>query len=339
MRLKRLSDYGISMKPDHAIWADGLLITGNTQSYLVRLRVTDEAGIKSDVVEITLDDREGKLSLPQTGTHLKLAMGYQETGLTHLGLYIVDEIRIESPPQEITVKGHAADLNKAFKSQQTKTWEPQTLGNIISDIASKNGYQVRIADELAGLPMPHLDQTAESDIHFMTRLAHLHGAIAKPAGGYLLFVPKDSNQSASGQSLAVISVTPKDCKDWRIRFSERNHHGAVVAEYHDVDEAKVIEAKAGSGDPIHRLRETYPTKELAKRAAKSELKKLTQSTATLNITLIGNPAIVAESQLVLKGFRSGMPENWTVTRVEHAIESSGFTTRVSAEHKIDEAKP
>ena len=338
MRLKRTSDYGISMKPDYAIWADGLLITGNIQSYLVSLRVTDEAGIKSDVVEITLDDRDGKLPLPHTGTHLKLAIGYQETGLTNLGVYIVDEIGIESPPQKITIKGHAADLNKAFKSQQTKTWQPQSLGNIISDIASKNGYQPRIADELASLMMPHLDQTAESDIHFITRLANLHGAIAKPAGGYLLFVPKDRNKSVSGQLLQVISVVPKDSKDWRISFSERNHHGAVVAEYHDVDKAKVIEAKAGSGDPIHRLRETFPTKELAERAANSELKKLTQSTATLNITLVGNPAIVAESKLVLQGFRSGIPADWTVTRVEQAIESSGFTTRVAAEHKLDEAK-
>ena len=53
---------------------------------------------------------------------------------------------------------------------------------------------------------------------------------------------------------------------------------------------------------------------------------------------MGNPAIVAESKLVLQGFRSGIPADWTVTRVEHAIESSGFTTRVTAEHKLDEAK-
>lgn len=95
------------MKPDYAIWADGLLITGNIQSYLASLRVTDETGIKSDVVEITLDDRDGKLPLPHTGTHLKLAIGYQETSLTNLGVYIVDEIGIESPPQKITIKGKA----------------------------------------------------------------------------------------------------------------------------------------------------------------------------------------------------------------------------------------
>ena len=156
------------------------------------------------------------------GTHLKLAIGYQETDLTNLGVYIVDEIGIESPPQKITIKGHAADLNKAFKSQQTKTWQPQTLGNIISDVASKNGYQPRIADELSSLMIPHLDQTAENDIHFITRLANLHSAIAKSAGGYLLFVPKDTNKSVSGQLLQVISVIPKDSKDLRIRFYRDN---------------------------------------------------------------------------------------------------------------------
>jgi len=322
------------MTPDFAIWADGLLITRNIQSYLVSLRVTDEAGIKSDAVEITLDDRDGILPLPNTGTHLKLSIGYKETGLTHLGVYIVDEILIESPPQKITIKGHAADLNKAFKSQNTKTWEPQALGDVISKIASQNGYQPRIAEELASLMLPHLDQTAESDIHFVTRLANLHGAIAKPAGGFLLFVPKAGNKSASGQILPTVAINPKDTRDWRITFAERNHHGSVVAEYHDIDEAKVIEAKAGSGDPIHRLRETFPTKELAERASESELKKLTQSTATLNITLVGNPALVAESKILLQGFRAAIPFDWTVTRAEHAIEASGFTTRLTAEHKM-----
>ena len=57
--------------------------------------------------------------------------------------------------------------------------------------------------------MPHLDQTAGSDIHFISRLANLHGAIAKHTGGYLSFVPKDSNKSVSGQLLQVISVVPK----------------------------------------------------------------------------------------------------------------------------------
>ena len=185
------------MTPDFAIWADGLLITRNIKAYLVSLRVTDEAGMKSDAIEIILDNRDGKLPLPNTGTYLKLSIGYAktakttettETTLTHLGVYVINEMVVESLPQRIIIKAHAADLNKALKSQQTRSWQPQTLGEIVNQIALQNGYKARMSVELSKLTLSHLDQSSESDMHFLTRLANLHGAIAKPAGGYLLFM-------------------------------------------------------------------------------------------------------------------------------------------------------
>jgi uncharacterized protein len=41
-----------------------------------------------------------------------------------------------------------------------------------------------VAESLAGIHVTHLDQTEESDLHLLTRLAREHGALAK-AGGRL----------------------------------------------------------------------------------------------------------------------------------------------------------
>ena len=46
------------MTPDFNIWAEGNLITGLIKQRLISLRITDEAGINSDSVEICLDDRD-----------------------------------------------------------------------------------------------------------------------------------------------------------------------------------------------------------------------------------------------------------------------------------------
>jgi phage protein D len=50
------------MTPDFRIHADSQDITERIQDRLLSLRVTDEAGIKSDTVELNLDDRDGLVS-------------------------------------------------------------------------------------------------------------------------------------------------------------------------------------------------------------------------------------------------------------------------------------
>lgn len=107
------------MTPDFNIWAQGNLITGLIKQRLISLRITDEAGITSDSVEICLDDRDSLIEMPSSGSKLQVHLGYIETGLVSMGLYIVDEVTLEGHPQVMKIKGHAADLKASFKSQKT----------------------------------------------------------------------------------------------------------------------------------------------------------------------------------------------------------------------------
>ncbi|PPE03090.1 Phage late control D protein (GPD) [Holospora curviuscula] len=102
--------------PDFNIWAQGNLITGLIKQRLISLRITDEAGITSDSVEICLDDRDSLIEMPSSGSKLQVHLGYIETGLVSMGLYIVDEVTLEDHPQVMKIKGHAADLKASFKS-------------------------------------------------------------------------------------------------------------------------------------------------------------------------------------------------------------------------------
>jgi len=77
------------MTPDFNLWVEGQMITGLIRNRLVSIRVTDEVGITSDTVEICLDDRDSLLELPRTGAKLQVSIGYQETGLVSMGVYIV----------------------------------------------------------------------------------------------------------------------------------------------------------------------------------------------------------------------------------------------------------
>lgn len=329
------------MTPDFIISADGVRLTERLQNYCTEISIVDEAGTESDHVTLTLTDAQGQLPLPRQGAELRIALGYQETGLMPMGIYAVDGITLESPPRTMTVSAHAANLNTAFKSQKTRSWETQPLEQLITAIANENGYHAKVATALKSIQLPHLDQTAESDLHFLTRLASTYGAIAKPSNGYLIFALKSAAQSISGIHLPLIALTPEDTQNWRLTLTQRDAQGSITAGYVDLERAQWIESQAGKETPNHELRQTFADVNTANHAAQSVLKNRTQSTATLNLTLIGNEKLRAETPIELKGFSlpPHLPTRWIASRVEHQLNpSEGFITRLRAQPNPSRAK-
>ncbi|SMG64540.1 Phage late control D, partial [methanotrophic bacterial endosymbiont of Bathymodiolus sp.] len=168
------------MTPDFRIHADSQDITERIQDRLLSLRVTDEAGIKSDTVELNLDDRDGLVIWPVHGAELEISLGYRETGLVRLGLYIVDEVEHSGPPNTLTIRAKASDMRQSLKAPQTRVWDNVTLADLVSSIASEHGLVPKISDSLASIGYTHLDQTEESDLHLLTRLGRENNAVTKP---------------------------------------------------------------------------------------------------------------------------------------------------------------
>ena len=97
------------MQPDFKILADKQDITATIRDRLLSLRVTDEAGTKSDTVEIQLDDRDSKISWPRHGAELEVLLGYRSEGLVRMGHYVVDEIEHSGPPSALVCLLYTSD--------------------------------------------------------------------------------------------------------------------------------------------------------------------------------------------------------------------------------------
>ena len=84
------------MQPLFRLYAGSKEITAAIRDRLIELVVTDEAGIQSDALKLTLDDRrreDGAIAeLPRIGTVLTVSLGYAETTLVAMGSFIVDEV-------------------------------------------------------------------------------------------------------------------------------------------------------------------------------------------------------------------------------------------------------
>ena len=317
--------------PDYLILADNQNITDTIRRHLILLRATDERGMQSDTLELHLNDRDKAIALPRRGAKLKVSIGYKETDLALMGVYIIDEVTIFGPPNSMTIKGKAVDMHGLLKSQKTRAWDNLTLGDLIAHIAGEYSLSPRIDDALAAIKINHLDQTDESDLHLLSRLRREYDATFTVKNRCLIFIRRAQSKSASGSQLPAVSLAGIDLSRWHVRLADRTDYNSVTAYYHDVQTALRMPVTIGTGAPAFSIQHNYPDRAAAEQAAAARFKKFARGKAALNISLAGNPALLAEMPLNISGARAGIDGNWISTRATHEISGAGYTTKIDAE--------
>lgn len=329
------------MRPIFRIVANGADITAKIQDRLLELRLHDEAGLGSDTATITLDNRDRAIRIPPKGAVLTIALGYEESGLVPKGQFTVDETRVSGPPHRMTIKAKAADMRKALKEPRSASYDGITVGDLVKTIAARHDLKPRCSAEMAAIDLGHVDQTEESDLHLLTRLAGQYGATAKPANGCLLFVPSGEAKSATGQSLSSVSIDlAVDGGTYDATFADRKDYGAVVARWRNQGSNEDVEITVDADDaeadaPTYRMRNTFADEAAARAAAKAKLAALSRGTATLSLSdIIGKPSAGAECPLTVANAQGDVDAAaWRITSTDHTFTSSGLTTSIEAEAK------
>ena len=325
------------MQPQFRVNSNGNDITQAIGDRLLGIRVTDQAGQKSDTCELTIDDRGQRLGLPEIGTRLEVFLGYDS--LTKMGTYVVDEVSMSHPPAVVKVRAKAMSLAPEYKTPKTRSWDNQTIGQIVTTIAGEHGLTPRVATIYATRLIEHIDQTEESDAHFLTRLASIYGAVSKPIEGNLVFVPEGQGRAASGQTLGSITIDVGDCKSYSATLKDRGNFTNVATKY--IDKATGQErtivvpvegARIGFGQTgdTFRDRKLYPSEEEARAAATARGTQLAKGEIRVKINMIGTPGIFAEHPVRLSGFNTGINEQLIIHSVTHDFSARGFTTSLDA---------
>lgn len=319
------------MTPSLRILADGVDVTEVMRDRLVRLHITDESGFDSDRLEIDLDDRGLTLELPRKGVRLQVWLGFAGLGLWEMGEYLVDEVGHDGPPATLLVRAKGADMLAGLKARKTRSWHEQSMGQILAAIAGEHDLSPRASDALAAEVVAHVDQTDESDLHFLTRLARERDAICKPVHGCLVFVPKGEAKSAAGLALPKVALAARDVGRWSWLSQERDAYRRVIAYWSDKAAATRTEVQAGAGDPVKRLRHDYGSEAEAQRAADAELRRIHRGESTLQLGLPGRPDIAAESRVRITGLKPEIDGEYSVGRAEHTLSGAGLETSLELE--------
>ncbi len=326
------------MTPDYKVTANGEDITRLLNDRLESLIIVDEAGMKSDTLDIVIDDRDYKVALPEIGALLEVDLGFKELGLIKMGQYTIDQISGSGATKRMTFKGKAADMLQGIRAPKTRNWDDITLGSIVKVIAAEHGLKPAISDSLKAHHYEYLAQTSESDLNLLTRLAKELDATTKPAAGNLVFVARGEGKTITGETIPKVEIKSSGLSDWNWAITGRNKYKSVIAEWSELGAAVVHKVTEGEGEPSLRLRHKYATQEEAIRAARGALRRSKRGSSTLSGTLAGfNGNLFAEGVIDVQEIKPELTGDWSLTRVTHTLQHT-LTTRFDSERDNDEEK-
>lgn len=346
--------------PDFTITLEGKDASlKNITQRIMSLTMTDNRGFEADRVTLEIDDADGEVVLPERGTRLSLSLGWKGESLTHKGTFVVDEVAHDGPPDKLTISANSADFREEFNVKREVSWHDVTVERVVSAIAHRYGLKAQISEMLMNIEIDHADQTEESDMSFLTRMADMLGAIATVKNGCLLFILPGGGVTASGHALPSFALTRSDGDSHRFRIADRNAYTGVKAYWLDLKfgQKKTVSVKKrnaqttqkpeksssreggymeGAEGNVYVLRKTYPNEEAARRAAAARWQQLQRGAAEFSITLArGRADLYPEMHGTVSGFKSDIDnQDWIISRIEHVINDSGFTTRLELEAKI-----
>ncbi|HBN2260543.1 phage late control D family protein [Escherichia coli] len=350
-------------------------ITGNISERLKSLTLTDNRGFEADQLDIELDDADGLVELPIRGAVLTLFLGWKGFALVGKGSFTVDEVEHRGAPDTVTVRARSADFRGSLNSRREESWHDTTLGGVVEAIAARNKLGSSVAPELANIPLPHVDQSQESDVKFLTRLAERNGGEVSVKAGKLLVLKAGRGVTASGKAIPLVTISRSDGDRHQFSIADRGAYTGVTAKWlHTKDpkpqaqkvklrrkekekkngavahpkaktpakepEAREGEYMAGEADNVFALTTIFASKAQAMRAAHAKWDKLQRGVAEFSISLaMGRADLYPETPVRVTGFKRVIDEqSWIITKVTHSLSNGGFTTSLELEVKLSDVE-
>ncbi len=353
-------DDDLSPQPAYRLTIQGVVLT-SLDDRLMSLTLTDNRGFEADRLELTIDDTDGLVVMPSRGAEISVAIGWANRPLVDKGVYTVDEITHQGPPDRLVITARSADFREDFNVKREYSWHDVTVGAVVSAIAGRYNLIPAVSASLKDVEIDHADQTSESDISFLTRMAEIIGAVATIKNGRLLFIVPGMGISQSGRVLPSVMITRASGDGHSFRIADRDAYTGVQAYWLDLNFGKkkptaikrrkkkkpinVTPASSkkegdyveGAEGNVFVMRKTFKTERAARRAAAAKWAELQRGAAEFSITLArGREDLYPELHANVTGFKPLIDAaDWVINRVTHTIDDNGFMTGLELEVRIN----
>lgn len=215
------------------------------------------------------------------------------------------------------------------------------IGAIVGSIALRSQLTARVETALATKAVAHIDQTNESGLNFITRLARRFDAVATVKKGLLLFLPITGTTTSTGKPLSSATITRAEGDSHRYHTSDRDAYSGVRAYWHDPQRAQRRSVLVGLSGNAKCLKESHASEADARAAAQAEWGRIQRGAATFELTLaLGLPQLAPQTPVQVNGFKPQIDgTDWLVVKAVHTVGDGGFATRLEMERNAVATPP
>ncbi len=328
--------------PFAKVLVNGVDVTSNILPLLIDLSIEDAAGFESDTISMTLSNPKGNIFTPKKGAIITVMIGYKRSAMLDVGMYELGNIKLSGGGSNhtMTLTGKAAFFSKkSIKSPKNKSFDEKTLKDIVEEVASDAGMEAAVDQELGKNKIKHIDQSNESGMHFLSRLAKDYDAIFKVAQQKIIFAQRGMGLSVGGAAMQSmqINLTPKI--SYSLETDDKNAFDKIIVYYHDKGKGGRVKVEKGDGDNAYEHKRTLPTKEEAEKKAEALLNQKARACFKLELTMAGVPSLTAETPIII--IEPSIPLMngiWIIKKVIHSLSPTGFTTKINCYPITEEAK-
>ena len=306
----------VGYDPIYVLVVNNANITEKMYENSASMTYVDNDGDTADALTVQV---EGKWDIVEFGDRMELWLGYASTEVWHVGTFDVQSVKIGM--FGTTIRATAASFMEELKVKKNEVYDRWSVKKIVSAIAEKNGLKAKcnVNDNLE-----YMAQQDESDMHFLTRVAKETNALFKVKKDEIIFIERDT--------VNTHSIEISECYDDGpvFSFNNRGLYKSAVAQYHDSRKNSVQTVTVGKGKPVLRVEDFFETENEARRVARSELKTNKRSEVSGSLNIYGMD-IVAGNKLKLRGDKRFDKFEFTIKKVTHTINGSGFSTELEFE--------
>jgi uncharacterized protein involved in type VI secretion and phage assembly len=298
-----------------------------------------------DMATIRLTDPEGKLVTDPPffiGDAIEIALGGVDAAApsaVFTGEVVTFEPEYTTSAAIISVRAYDKS-HRLHRNRRSATFQDMTLSDVVKKVVGENGLQTGTIDSTPTVH-PFLQQSMESDLDFINRLAALENCEFGFSDGKAFLQTRRNG----GGGVPTLEWR-KNVTSFKPRMSAAQQHDKVKVTSYDPVSRKAVVGEATSPGQLtsaaQQVRDkaaAFGASELlvsdrvantadeARTIAQSTLDKLAGGSFEAEGTMDGNPAVKAGGKLKLEGFGRYFDGEHSLTSVTHVYGHGDFRTR------------
>lgn len=264
---------------------------------------------------------------------------WDEDGELETGQFELDSITASGPPSTITMKAIALPYSSTIRqTKKSKAWESYTLQGIAQEMAANNGMSC-MYESSYNPSYSHVEQTDESDISFLSKLAHGAGISLKATNNSIVLFDQLTYENID--SVLTIEKDDGTYEKYKLSTGQSETQYASCRVSYTSANGTLIEAIArvedynaeSKNNQQLEIREKVSSVGEAQILASKYLRLRNKFVRTASFTLTGNTNIVAGVCVDLSGF--GLWDGkYIVSQAKHTL-SNGYTTTITLRNVLE----